>query len=105
MSVEQAKQFLVKISTDEEAADKAREAHEASLLKVAEELGFTLEASDLEAAMGAIAEVDELSDDELDEVAGGITPSLSFRPSLFSRLSPFSRPSRRGFTIRDSLLY
>ncbi len=105
MSVEQAKEFLVKISTDEEAADKARQAHEASLLKVAAELGFTLDASDLETAMAAIVEVDELTDDELDEVAGGVTPSLSFRPSLFSKLSPFSRPGRGGFTIRDSLLY
>ncbi len=102
MSVEQAKEFLVKIATDEEAADKARRAHEASLLKVAEELGFSLDASDLEAAMTSIAEIDELTDDELDEVAGGVTPTLSFRSSFFGKLSPFSRLARRGFHL-DSL--
>lgn len=107
MSVEQAKEFLVKIATDAEAADKARLAHEASLLEVAKELGFSMTGTDLEAAIEEIAGIDELSEEELDEVAGGVGRHSfrSVRPSfnLFGKLGPSF--GAKGFTIRDSLLY
>lgn len=69
MSLESAKQFLVKISTDEEAAAQADEAYNAALLKLATGLGFQVSPDDLRAAMADLA--GELSDAELDHVAGG----------------------------------
>jgi predicted ribosomally synthesized peptide with nif11-like leader len=113
VSLKHAKDFLVKIATDAEAAERARLAHEASLLAVAKELGYDLNASDLEAAMAEIVEIDELSDEELDQVAGGL-PSLStplVRPqlgSLGSALFGFGRlrfpMARLGGLFADTLV-
>jgi predicted ribosomally synthesized peptide with nif11-like leader len=112
VSLKQAKDFLVKIATDAKAAEKARLAHEASLLAVAKELGYHLTAADLEAAMAEIAEIDELSDEELDHVAGGL-PSLTaplvkpqLGPSLFGfgRLGGRFPMGRPGGVFVDSLI-
>lgn len=71
MSVQRAKDFLVKVSTDPATADKAREAHEAALLSVARQEGFDLSAEDLRAAMSEVSVLDDLTADDLDEVVGG----------------------------------
>lgn len=71
MSVEKAKEFLVKVSTDKEVAEKAREAHEASLLAVAREFGFDIEAEDLREAMSEIELLDDLTVTDADQVVGG----------------------------------
>lgn len=71
MSIEQAKEFLVKISTEDEAARKAEEAHFASLLQTATELGYELSGDDLRQAMEDISSFSELSEDQLASVAGG----------------------------------
>ncbi|MCC7034665.1 MAG: Nif11-like leader peptide family RiPP precursor [Acidobacteria bacterium] len=71
MSVQKAKDFLVHIATDEAASAKARQAHEAALLEVASELGFSFSAEDLQAAMDDMGSLDELSAAELQGLAGG----------------------------------
>ena len=71
MSVQRAKDFLVKVSTDAATAEKARQAHEASLLSVAEQEGFDISAEDLRAAMSEISVLDDLAADDLDAVVGG----------------------------------
>lgn len=73
MSVQKAKDFLVKVSTEEATADKAREAHEAALLSVAQEEGFDISAEDLRAAMSEVAVLDDLAADDVDDVVGGAT--------------------------------
>lgn len=71
MSVEKAKEFLVKVSTDERMAGKAREAHEASLLAVAQEFGFDIGADDLREAMSEVEMLDDLDLTDTDQVVGG----------------------------------
>jgi predicted ribosomally synthesized peptide with nif11-like leader len=71
MSVQQAKDFLVKVSTDRATADKAREAHEAALLSVAQQEGFDISAEDLQAAMSELSLLDDLAADDTDAVMGG----------------------------------
>lgn len=73
MSVQQAKAFLVKATTDPATADKARDAHEAALLSVAQEEGFDVSAADLRAAMSEVSLLDDLTADDADEVMGGRT--------------------------------
>lgn len=78
MSVQQAKDFLVKVSTDTATADKARDAHEAALLSVAQQEGFTFSAEDLRAAMSEVSVLDDLTADDADTVVGGFTGRDSF---------------------------
>lgn len=71
MSVQSAKDFLVKVSTDEALAAKAREAHEAALISVAQQEGFDISADDLRAAMSEVSVLDDLAADDADAVVGG----------------------------------
>jgi predicted ribosomally synthesized peptide with nif11-like leader len=71
MSIQNAKDFLVHIATDEAASGKARQAHEAALLTLAAEMGFSFSAADLQAAMDDMSNLDELSAAELLGLAGG----------------------------------
>lgn len=71
MSVQRAKDFLVKVSTDKQMAEKVREAHEASLLAVAHESGFDIDADNLRAAMNEIEMLDDLDLSDATEVVGG----------------------------------
>jgi predicted ribosomally synthesized peptide with nif11-like leader len=73
MSVHKAKDFLVQVATDERTAKKARSAHEAALMKVAAEMGYSFALSDLQEAMADVADLDELSASELQGLAGGLT--------------------------------
>lgn len=50
MSVRRAKDFLARVSTDQATTDRARDAHEAALLAVAQQQGFDISAEDLRAA-------------------------------------------------------
>jgi predicted ribosomally synthesized peptide with nif11-like leader len=68
MSIQLAKDFLVKIATDEAAAKKAEAAQRAALLGFASELGFAISADDLNSALD---EVDELDDIALRNVSAG----------------------------------
>lgn len=71
MSVQRAKDFLVKVSTDKTTADKAREAHEGALLSVAQQEGFDFSPEDLRAAMSEVSLLDDLAADDADAVVGG----------------------------------
>jgi predicted ribosomally synthesized peptide with nif11-like leader len=71
MSVHKAKDFLVQVATDEQAAKKARSAHEGALMNVAAEMGYSFALSDLQEAMADVADLDELSASELQGLAGG----------------------------------
>jgi predicted ribosomally synthesized peptide with nif11-like leader len=71
MSNQTAKDFLVKIATDEEAAKKAQAAHESALLALARQMGYTFSEGDLRQAMDDVEALDQLSGEQLDRVAGG----------------------------------
>lgn len=71
MSIQVAKDFLVKIATDVQSAKEAQAAHEDSLVGLGKRMGFAFSAADLREAMTAIDELDELSQTELEGVAGG----------------------------------
>jgi predicted ribosomally synthesized peptide with nif11-like leader len=71
MSIQTAKDFLVKIATDEEAAKKAQAAHESALLTLARQMGYTFSEGDLRQAMDDVEALDQLSGEQLDRVAGG----------------------------------
>lgn len=72
MSAQKARDFLVHIATDQAASEKARAAHEAALMQVASELGFSFSAADLREAMDDIGQLDDLSSAELHGVSGGM---------------------------------
>jgi predicted ribosomally synthesized peptide with nif11-like leader len=83
MSVQRAKDFLVQVSTDVETAGKAREAHEAALLSVAQQEGFDIGAEDLRAALSEVSVLDDLAADDADAVVGGFTGRDSFHIQMF----------------------
>lgn len=72
MSLGAAKAFLLKIATEEDAADKARSAHEEALTRLGHELGFEFSADDLRNATDDLEDMDELTSEQLDRVAGGV---------------------------------
>jgi predicted ribosomally synthesized peptide with nif11-like leader len=108
MSVQKAKDFLVKIATDEAAATKARAAHESALLVVAKELGYSFDATDLRDAMADIEDLDELSPEALEGVSGGLHPRLpTTSPTLGPNLRPlveglFGLPTSRRRSLLDT---
>jgi predicted ribosomally synthesized peptide with nif11-like leader len=83
MSVQRAKDFLVKVSTDTATADKARQAHESALLAVAQQEGFDISAEDLRAALSEVSVLDDLAVDDADAVVGGFTGRDSLRVQMF----------------------
>lgn len=62
---EKMKEFLMKVSQDEELTKKVGTLDEAGLIALAKELGIVLTAEDLK------QQPEELDDDALDSVAGG----------------------------------
>ncbi len=72
MTEEAIKSFVEKLSTDETFANKlASAATPEERLKIANDAGFAVSASDLSAIKTALS-VEELSDEDLEKVAGGI---------------------------------
>ncbi len=72
MTEEAIKSFVEKLSTDETFANKlASAATPEERLKIANDAGFAVSASDLSAIKAAL-NVEELSDEDLEKVAGGI---------------------------------
>jgi len=71
MTIQTAKDFLVKIATDEAAAKKAQAAHESALLNLARQMGYTISESELRQAMADVEELDELSESQLSTISGG----------------------------------
>jgi len=71
MSIQTAKEFLVKVATDEAAATKAQAAHESALLNLARQMGYTFSENELRQAMSDVEELDELSESQLSTISGG----------------------------------
>ncbi|MBP1764516.1 MAG: protein of unknown function nitrogen fixation [Firmicutes bacterium] len=72
MSIEAAKLFLERMKTDEKFATKiAAESTEEARMALAQTEGFIFTAADMEQVVG-----EDLSDDELDAVAGGAVNSI-----------------------------
>ena|GEM_PF-1223157 len=76
--MEQVKAFIEKATRDEQLAAKLEEltkqnAEVGEIIALAAEYGFTFTAEDLEAAKRNAGESRELSEEELDNVAGGAT--------------------------------
>lgn len=79
MSVEQAKAFLVRVDEDEQVRESAQAAYTEELLKLARKLGYQVSTDDLKKAVVELSDVgDEVSLDQLEKVAGGFAPRLSF---------------------------
>ncbi len=77
MTEEAIKSFVEKLSTDETFANKlASAATPEERLKIANDAGFAVSASDLSAIKTALS-VEELSDEDLEKVAGGIGASTT----------------------------
>ena len=71
MSVDNAKNFLEKLSQDESLQNAFHEAQIENLVNIAEESGFSVSSADLKQAFSAEAE-GELPDDQADKIAGGM---------------------------------
>ena len=70
MSEEQLKSFLEKVKTDTSLQEKLKAAADAdAVLAIAKEAGFAITAEDIQSMQSATI---ELSDDDLERVAGGI---------------------------------
>lgn len=81
MSIEKAKEFLVELAENDEAASKVDAAYLAALRQVADELGYELSDEDLSTAL---VEVTSLGDADVAEVSG----YAIYRDSLFWMKSP-----------------
>ena len=81
MSEEQLNAFLEKVKTDTELQDKLKAAASPeAVIEIAKEAGFSITAEDIQSMQSATV---ELSDDELEQVAGGCqinSAKLSFPP-------------------------
>ena len=70
MSEEQLKAFLEKVKADTSLQEKLKAAADANaVVEIAKEAGFAITAEDIQSMQSATT---ELSDDELEGVAGGI---------------------------------
>ncbi len=85
VSKEQAAKFLKKLSTDQSAADKFKEAFRAAMLKMGKDTGFKFTREELEQAL--VEMKNELPEDALNAVSGG---------GLAVPLSPLSPIVNRG---------
>ena len=73
MGNEDAKEFLKKLGKDNTLADKVKEAYRDAICKIGEEEGFRFSKSELSETAKELKEEgqSELSDDVLDNIAGG----------------------------------
>jgi predicted ribosomally synthesized peptide with nif11-like leader len=72
MTEEAIKSFVEKLSTDEEFANKLASAPTPEeRLKIANDAGFAISASDVDGIKAAL-NIEELSDEDLEKVAGGM---------------------------------
>ena len=75
MSEEQLKSFLEKVKADTSLQEKLKAAADAdAALAIAKEAGFAITAEDIQSMQSATAT--DLSDEELEGVAGGTAPTI-----------------------------
>lgn len=83
MSTEKAKEYLIHLTEDEEAAKKAEDAHVEALHELSGELGYELEKDDLRQAMEEMCGLGELTEEDLEAIAGGYSSgALVMRPPI-----------------------
>lgn len=72
MSIDHAREFLKKLRTDNAFADQVMQADQAALVKMLNPFGWTFTEDEL---FQAAEQVNELSDEELDSITGGLSSS------------------------------
>lgn len=72
MTVESAKEFYLRMGTDEAFMAQLDSASPEERINIAREAGYDFTEKDFEAATVQVLESDELSEDELETVAGGV---------------------------------
>lgn len=81
MSVEDARAFVRRLYDDEDLAHNASKAYAEVLVQIAEEQGFTMSTEDL-AEVFRSERKEELSDESLEDVAGGAPPPVYPAPPV-----------------------
>ena len=89
MSVERAKEFLVELAENDEAADKVDAAYLSAMSQVAADLGYDLSDEEL---VSAIVEMSGLGDTDLGDVSG----FTIYRDSLPYFMAPGGAPRMFG---------
>ena len=88
MSVEQAKKFLGRVDEDAHVRESVQAAYTEELMKLAKKLGYEVSTDDLKKAVAELSDVgDEVSLDQLEKVAGGLSmlTSTSFHGDSITR--------------------
>lgn len=97
MSVEQAKKFLGRVDEDAHVRESVQAAYTEELMKLAKKLGYEVSTDDLKKAVAELSDVgDEVSLDQLEKVAGGLSMLSAFpQDSITRSASPTIKSIRR----------
>jgi predicted ribosomally synthesized peptide with nif11-like leader len=96
MTEEAIKSFVEKLSTDETFANKlASAATPEERLKIANDAGFAVSASDLSAIKAAL-NIEELSDEDLEKVAGGTSNTTVLAVTTAAEATAFTAVTAVG---------
>jgi predicted ribosomally synthesized peptide with nif11-like leader len=95
MSVDKAKAFLIKLTEDDAAATKADDAYVRGLLELAGEMDYEVSENDMREALDELSGIASLSEEQLEQVAGGLSFSYRLRDSVGYFFGGFSTS---GFT-------
>jgi predicted ribosomally synthesized peptide with nif11-like leader len=84
MSIEKAKEYLIHLTENDEAARKAEDANVKALLDLSSELGYDIEEADLRQAVDELSGLGELTEEDMEAIAGGAFSSGFYlrRPPL-----------------------
>lgn len=77
MSINTAKEFLARIATESGTAEKAKGLSGSALVGLARQMGYVFSEADLQQAASGASDPNELSDDDLNRVSGGIGSAFS----------------------------
>ena len=92
MSIDNAKEFLAKIATDEGLAKTASGLSGPALVALAQQLGYVFSESQLQEATAGVQESDnKLSDADLEQVSGGLVVESTFSGTLLEPTAPLSQ--------------
>lgn len=85
MSIESAKAFYLKMGTDEAFLAQLDAASPEERIKIAQQAGYDFTEEDFETATAQVLESDELDEEELEAVAGGVVSLGNLKPSIRPR--------------------
>jgi predicted ribosomally synthesized peptide with nif11-like leader len=91
MSVDMAKEFLARIATEQETAERAKGLAGAALVDLARQMGYAFSEQDLQDALAGRHDPSELAEDALDGVSGGLQLPGSYSNDL-SATNPLDAP-------------